>query len=176
LKVTWASDVLENACLIGAYIRSRQTLLSHYRAKVVEFNKSKQDTVIYALQFCKPSMTRFAFHFDVPERCGRNKSVCQAMIKEEKSFDRVSTARTADARQINVKFCNLLHSSAFWKNSKALCDVMEPLILFLRKWDSPTSRIIDVCLAVVVVEEALRDIAATKKPGLYSSASRLPHF
>jgi hypothetical protein len=92
----------------------------------------------------------------------------------KKSLLIVSAARTADARQKNVKVCKLLQSSAFWKNSKALRDVMEPLLLFLRKWDSPTSRLLDVCLAVVVVEEALRDIAATKKPGLHSSASRLP--
>jgi hypothetical protein len=35
--------------------------------------------------------------------------------------------------------------------------------LFLRKWDSPTARLPDVCPAVVVVEDALSDIAATKQ-------------
>jgi hypothetical protein len=37
LKVSWASAVLENACFIGSYIRGRQTLMSQYRAKVVEY-------------------------------------------------------------------------------------------------------------------------------------------
>jgi hypothetical protein len=99
LKVPWASAVVENGCFIGAFIRGRQTLLSHYRTKIIEFNKSKPDTARSALQFAKPSTTRFAFYFDVLDRGGRNKSVCQAMVNDDESFDSVSPARTADARQ-----------------------------------------------------------------------------
>jgi hAT family C-terminal dimerisation region len=165
LKVPWASAVVENACFIRAYIRGRQTLLSQYLAKVVEFNKSKPDMARSDVHFAKPSTTRFAFYFDVLDRCGRNKSVCQAMVNDDEAFDGVSPARTADARQKKDKFCELVPSSAFWKNAKALRDVLEPLLNFLRKWDSPTAILPNVCPAVVVVEDALREIAATKQAG-----------
>jgi hypothetical protein len=124
------------------------------------------------VQFAKPSTTRFVLYFDVLDRCGRNKSVCQAMVNDDEAFDGVSPARTADARQKNDKFCELVQSSAFWKNSKAPRDLLELLVTFLRKWDSPTARLPDVFPAVVVVEDALRELRPRNKPGLSSSVSR----
>jgi hypothetical protein len=55
------------------------------------------------------------------------------MVNDDESFDSLSLARTADARQKKNKFCELVRSRAFWKNSKALRDVLEPTLLFLRK-------------------------------------------
>jgi hypothetical protein len=132
---------------------------------VVEFNKSKRDMPRSAVQFAKPSTIRFAFYFDVLDRCGQNKGVCQAMVNDDEVCDGVSPARMADARQKKDKFCGLVQSSAFWKMAKALRDVLEPLPNFLGNWDSPTARLPDVCPAVVVVEDALREIAATKQAG-----------
>jgi hypothetical protein len=131
LKVPCASAAVENACFIGAYICGRQTLLSHYRVKVVYFNKSKPDTARSTVQFAKPSTTRFAFYF-VLYRCGLFQSVCKAMVNDDEAFDGVSPAQTADARQKKDKFCELVQSSALWKNAKALRDVLEPLPNFLR--------------------------------------------
>jgi hypothetical protein len=156
-------------CLRDRVLRRRvhprpPNLLSHFRAKVVEFNKCKPDTARATVHIAKPSTTRFAF-FDVLHRCGRNKSVTQAMVNEDESLESTTPARTAEARQNNDKFCDQVQSSAFGKNAKALPAVLEPLLAFLRNWDSPTARLPDVCPAFFTMDEAMRGIAATKQGG-----------
>jgi hypothetical protein len=51
---------------------------------------------------------------------------------------------SVDTRQKKCTFCDLMQSSAFWKNEKALRDVLESLHLFLLEWDSLTERLPDV--------------------------------
>jgi hypothetical protein len=63
----------------------------------------------------------------------------------------------------NDNLCDLVQSSAFWKNSKALRDVQEPRLVILRKRDSPTARLPDVCPAVFVMDDAIRDMVASKQ-------------
>jgi hypothetical protein len=65
-------------------------------------------------------------------------------VNRHESFDSVTPALSADTRQTTCKFCDLMQSSAFWKNAKALRDVLESLHLFLREWDSLTERLPDV--------------------------------
>jgi hypothetical protein len=93
--------------------------------------------------------------FEVLDRCGWNKSATQAMVNGDQSFDSGTPARTPGRKTTSFTTgCSLARARRMPNRAAAAAWVL----VFLRKWVSPTARLPDVCPAVFIADDAMRDI------------------
>lgn len=88
-----AATVIADAVFVGNYVRGRNGLLSHYLKCLEVYNKNIVPPSRTAVQFAKVRSTRFAYVFDLLDRCCRNKSVSQQMVNDCDAFDDVPQLR-----------------------------------------------------------------------------------